>query len=82
MLRGNNRHDRLPSPKRGFKMKLSSCLWECAMKTEQSSEAWNTLVGSSKAAVPSATFRRNLSVSMRPARHCDGGLMKTPASTS
>lgn len=52
------------------------------MKTEQSSEAWNTLVGSNKATVPSATFRRNLSISMRSARHCDGGLMKTPAATS
>ncbi len=52
------------------------------MKTEQCSEAWNTLVGSSKAAVPSATFRRNMSVSMRSERHCDGGLMNSPASTS
>lgn len=52
------------------------------MKTQQCSEAWNTLVGSSKAAVPSATFRRNMSVSMRSERHCDGGLMNSPASTS
>lgn len=52
------------------------------MKTEPCSEAWNTLAGSSKAAVPSATFRRNLSVGTRSERHCDGGQMNSPASTS
>ena len=39
--RGNNRHDCEPWPERGFKMKLPSFLWECAIKTEQSHEAWN-----------------------------------------
>ena len=38
---GNNRHDCEPWPERSFKMKLPCFLWECAMKAEQSREAWN-----------------------------------------